>query len=165
MTSFGKLTRIGIAAAAAIVLLSVIVSTASAQAALPFKAFGSGQQAGVVVSAWNGATLVGSTIVDVNGNWQIDIQPTSADSGDVISFKLNGALAVQTVVFRPGLFTPVPGLALTLAAGIPAPAATGNAGLIVDAGAPIAGVLLLSLVALVVVAGARRSTRRTVKAS
>ena len=165
MTLIRKFAMVGTAALAALVLMSAVVSTASAQAALPFKAFGSGLKAGAVVEAFKGTTSVGKATVDAGGNWQIDIQPTSAANGDVISFKLDGATAVQTVTFQSGQFTPPPGLALTAAAGgaapAPAPAKTGNAGLVGSTGTSMALVLVLGVVALTLVAGARTATRKS----
>jgi len=163
LTLMRKFAMVGVAAVAALVLMSTIVSSASAQAALPFKAFGSGLKAGAVVEAFKGTTSVGKATVDAGGNWQIDIQPTAAANGDVISFKLDGATAVQTVTFQSGQFTPPPGLALTVAAGgaAPAPAPTGNAGLVGSTGASMALVLVLGVFALTLVAGARTATRKS----
>ena len=163
MTLMRKFAMVGVAAVAALVLMSTIVSSASAQAALPFKAFGSGLTPGAVVEAFKGTTSVGKATVDANGNWQIDIQPTAAANGDVINFKLNGATTVQTVTFQSGQFTPPPGLALTVAAGgaAPAPAPTGNAGLVGSTGASMALVLVLGVFALTLVAGARTATRKS----
>lgn len=168
MTLIRKFAMVGAAAVAALMLMSFVASTASAQAALPFKAFGSGLKAGQVVTAWKGTTQVGTATVDAGGNWQIDIQPTAAANGDVISFKIDGATAVQTVTFQSGQFTPPPGLALTVAAGgtapatgTPAPAKTGNAGLVGSTGTSMALVLVLGVVALTLVAGARTATRKS----
>jgi hypothetical protein len=165
MTLVRKFATVGIAAVAALMLMSFVASSASAQAALPFKAFGSGLKAGQVVEAFKGTTSVGKATVDAGGNWQIDIQPTSAANGDVISFKINGATAVQTVTFQSGQFTPPPGLALTVAAGggttAPPPAKTGNAGLVGSTGTSALLVLVLGVAALTLVAGARTATRKS----
>jgi len=167
MTLVRKFATVGIAAVAALMLMSFVASSASAQAALPFKAFGSGLKAGQTVEAFKGTTSVGKATVDAGGNWQIDIQPTSAANGDVISFKLDGANATQTVTFQSGQFQPPPGLALTLApagatgATPPAPAKTGNAGLVGSTGSSMALALVLGVVALAAVAGARTATRKS----
>lgn len=164
MTLIRKFAMVGVAAVAAVVLMSTIVSSASAQAALPFKAFGSGLKAGVVVEAFKGTTSVGKATVDAGGNWQIDIQPTAAANGNVINFNLAGARAVQTVTFQSGQFTPPPGLALTVAAGggaTPAPAKTGNAGLLGSGGTSMGLVLVLGVFALTLVVGARTATRKS----
>ena len=166
MTLMRKFAMVGAAAVAALMLMSAVVSTASAQAALPYKAFGSGLKAGATVEAFKGTTSVGKATVTAAGNWQIDIQPTSAANGDVISFKLDGATAVQTITFQGGQFTPVPGLALTVAAGAaparaPAPAKTGNAGLVGSTGTSMALVMVLGVFALTLVVGARTATRKS----
>ena len=168
MTIVRKFAAISVAAVAALMLMSFVASTASAQAALPFKAFGSGLKAGQVVEAFKGTTAVGKATVDAGGNWQIDIQPGAANNGDVISFRIDGAAATQTVTFQSGQFTPPPGLALTRAPAsgttappkAPAPAKTGNAGLVGTTGASMVLVLVLGVAALTLVAGARTATRK-----
>jgi hypothetical protein len=163
MNRIRKIAAIGAIVVGVAMLIGALAEPVEAQAALPFKAFGSGLTPGSVVTAWKGTANVGTTTVDANGNWQITIEPTAAANGDVINFKINGATAVQTIVFQSGLFTPPPGLALTLAAGggtpAPAPAPTGNAGL---AGAtPQTSALLmliLGLAAATLVVGGRRMT-------
>ena len=162
MTLMRKFVMVGAAAVAALMLMSAVVSTASAQAALPYKAFGSGLKAATAVEAFKGTTSVGKATADATGNWQIDIQPTAAANGDVISFNVGGAKAAQTVTFQSGQFTPPPGLALTAApAAAPAPAKTGNAGLVGSAGTSMALVLVLGVFALTLVAGARTATRKS----
>jgi hypothetical protein len=167
MTLFRKFAAVGIAAVAALMLMSFVASTASAQAALPFKAFGSGLKAGQTVEAFKGTTSVGKTTVDAGGNWQIDIQPTSAANGDVIAFRLDGLTCTQTITFQSGQFTPPPGLALTgcVAATTPPvappPAKTGNAGLAeATPGTSVALMLLLGLAATGLAVGARAATRQ-----
>lgn len=165
MTLMRKFVMVGAAAVAALMLMSAVVSTASAQAALPYKAFGSGLKAATAVEAFKGTTSVGKATADAAGNWQIDIQPTAAANGDVISFNVGGAKAAQTVTFQSGQFTPPPGLALTAGAAAPAaapaPAKTGNAGLVGSAGTSMALVLVLGVFALTLVAGARTATRKS----
>jgi hypothetical protein len=160
VNQLGKLARAGAIVFGVVMLFGVFVQSVDAQAALPFKAFGSGLTPGSVITAWNGTANVGTATVDANGNWQIQIEPTAAASGDVIAFKIDGKAAAQTVVFQPGLFTPPPGLALTLAAAGPTPAPTGNAGLAgVTPGTPLALMLLMALGAVALTMGGRRATR------
>lgn len=161
----------GAAIVAALLLVSVTASSVGAQA-LPFKAYGSGLRAGAVVEAFNGANSVGRTVVDANGNWQIDLLQPATRNGDVVRFRLDGFLTAQTITFSGGMFVPVPGLVLTVPAGsvqggtlpAPTPANTGTAGLGEQAPSIALGIAL-SLVALTFVAGGRVSTRlRTVRA-
>ncbi len=164
MTFMRKIARVGAAAVAALMLMSAIaVTTASAQAALPYKAYGSGLKAGQVVEAFNKTVSVGKATVDANGNWSLDIQPTAAANGDVISFKIDTLAAGQTVVFQSGQFPAPPGIALTAgAAPAPAPAKTGNAGLLGSTGTSSAMlVLVLGVFAATLVAGARTATRKS----
>ena len=174
MTLARKFVMVGAAAVAALLVMSVVASTASAQAALPFKAFGAGLKAGAAVEAFKGTVSVGKATANATGQWQIDIQPGTAAgtaaNGDVISFKVDGVNQAQTITFQSGQFTPVPGLTLTAAAAAPAPAPapaapapgkTGNAGLVgTSAGAGIFEVGLLLTLAVAAVGGARLATRR-----
>ena len=166
MTLIRKFAMVGTAAVAALMLMSFVASTASAQAALPFKAFGSGLKAGQVVTAVENGINVGTATVDAGGNWQIDIQPggpAATKAGDTINFKIDAANAAQTVIWQSGQFTPPPGLALTAAPApaAPAPAKTGNAGLLGSTGTSMALVLVLGVFALTLVAGARTATRKS----
>ena len=166
MTLMRKFAMVGAAALAALMLMSAVVSTASAQAALPFKAFGSGLKADTAVEAFKGTTSVGKATADAGGNWQIDIQPTAAANGDKITFTVGGAAANESVTFQSGQFTPPPGLALTAAAGgaapkAPAPAKTGNAGLLGSTGSSLALALVFGVFALTLVASARTATRKS----
>ncbi|MGE3855928.1 MAG: hypothetical protein AB7G21_03085 [Dehalococcoidia bacterium] len=163
-----KFAMVGVAAVAALMLMSTVaLSTASAQAALPYKAYGSGLKAGQVVEAFKGTTSVGKATVDASGNWSIDIQAGGAANvanGDKITFKLDGKDAAQSVTFQGGQFPAPPGLALTVAAGggtttPPAPAKTGNAGLFGTTGTSMALVVVLGVFAATMVAGARTATR------
>ena len=173
MALIRKFALIGAAAAAALMLMgTVALSTASAQAALPYKAYGSGLKAAAVVEAFKGTASVGKATVDASGNWSIDIQAggtANVANGDKIDFKLDGAAAAQNVTFQGGQFPAPPGLALTLApaapapapgaGGAPAPAKTGNAGLFGATGASMALVVVLGVFAATMVAGARTATR------
>ena len=151
----------GAAIVAALLLVSVTVSSAGAQA-LPFKAYGSGLRSGAVVEAFNGTVAVGRTVVDVNGNWQIDLMQPATRNGDVVRFRLDGLLTAQSITFSGGMFVPVPGLLLTVPAGtlpVPTPANTGTAGLTEQVPSIALG-LALSLVAVTFVASGRAATRR-----
>ena len=173
MTLIRKFAMVGVAAVAALMLMSFVASTASAQAALPFKAFGSGLKAGQVVTAVEGGINVGTATVDAGGNWQIDIQPggpAATKAGDTVNFAIDGKAATQTIIWQSGQFTPPPGLALTVAAAAaapapapaaPAPAKTGNAGLLGSTGTSMALGLVLGVFALTLVAGARTATRKS----
>lgn len=165
MALIRKFAMIGAAAVAALMLMSTVaLSTASAQAALPYKAYGSGLTTATTVEAWKGTTSVGTATV-ASGNWSIDIQPGGAANvanGDQITFTIDGVAAAESVTFQGGQFPAPPGLTLTVAAGgtsAPAPAATGNAGLLGTTGASMALVLVLGALAATMVAGARTATR------
>ena len=168
MALFRKFAMVGVAAFAALMLMgTVALSTASAQAALPFQAYGSGLKAGQAVEALKGAVSVGKATVDASGNWSVLIQAGGAANvanGDKITFTLDGKAAAQSVTFQGGQFPAPPGLALTVAAGgaapAPAPAPTGNAGLFGTTGTPMVLVLVLGVFAATMVAGARTATRR-----
>ncbi|MDA0301679.1 MAG: hypothetical protein O2822_04055 [Chloroflexi bacterium] len=165
-----KFAMVGVAAVAALMLMSTVaLSTAFAQAALPYKAYGSGLKAAQAVEAFKGTASVGKATVDASGNWSIDIQAGGAANvanGDKITFNLDGKAATQSVTFQGGQFPAPPGLALTVAAGgttnppAPAPAKTGNAGLFGTTGTSMALVLVLGVFAVTMVAGARTATRR-----
>jgi len=168
MALIRKFAMVGAAAVAALMLMSTVaLSTASAQAALPYKAYGSGLKAAQVVEAFKGTASVGKATVDASGNWSIDIQAggtANVANGDAITFKLDGANVSQTVTFQGGQFPAPPGLALTVAAGgaapaTPAPAKTGNAGLFGTTGTSMALVVVLGVFAATMVAGARTATR------
>jgi len=168
MALIRKFAMVGVAAFAALMLMSTVaLSTASAQAALPYKAYGSGLKAGQVVEALKGTASVGKATVDASGNWSIDIQAGGAANvanGDKITFNLDGKAATQSVTFQGGQFPAPPGLALTVAAGgatttPPAPAKTGNAGLFGNTGTSMALVVVLGVFAATMVAGARTATR------
>ena len=167
MTLTRKFAMVGAAAVAALMLMSTVaLSTASAQAALPYKAFGVGLTGTTTVEAWKGTTSVGKATV-ASGNWAIDINTGGAANvanGDKITFTLDGKAANESVTFQGGQFsTGATGLALTVAAGgaaTPAPAKTGNAGLFGTPGTSMALVLVLGVFAATMVAGARTATRR-----
>ena len=165
MSMYRKLTAVGLTAVVATILMgSFLASTAYAQPALPYKAWGSGLRVGAVVVAWKGAaTEVGRATVDGGGNWSFDITPDRASNGDVIRFTLDGAATNQSVIFGNGLFPLPPGLSLTLAPATtaPAPAKTGNAGLGSTSNNCLAAVLALGAVTIMLAVGARAATRRS----
>ena len=163
-----KLAAGGLAAVVAVVLMGgFLASTAEAQPALPYKAYGSGLRVGQVVVALKGATQVGTATVDGSGNWQMDIPVGTAVAGDVITFTLDGRLTTSTIVFASGQFPAPPGLALVQSSAtpvpttVPGPGKTGNAGL-ADAGSRTSMLLMLVLGAgvLVAAAGARAVARQ-----
>lgn len=176
MSFMRKFAMVGAAAVAALVLMSVVSqSTASAQAALPYQAYGSGVAAGASVQAWKGTTVVGSATADATGNWIIQIPGGSALPNDTINFTVNGVAQCQTVTFQNGGFTPPPGLTLTACpttppvvtatppaatATVPAPAKTGNAGLVGSSTGSVAMVLMLGVFAAALAAGARVATNK-----
>ena len=169
MALIRKFAMVGAAAVAALMLMSTVaLSTASAQAALPYKAYGTGLKAGQVVEALKGTASVGKATVDASGNWSIDIQTAGAANvanGDKISFTLDAKAVNESVTFQGGQFPAPPGLVLTAAAGgtapvsPPAPAKTGNAGLFGTTGTSMALVVVLGVFAATMVAGARTATR------
>ena len=165
MTLIRKFAMVGAAAITALFLMSTVaLSTASAQAALPYKAYGSGLTAGVVVEALKGTASVGKATVDAAGNWSIDIQPGGAANvanGDKITFTVGGTTANESVTFQSGQFSVAPGLKLTPAAATatPAPAKTGNAGLATTSGS-LALIAILAVLSTTLVIGARTATRR-----
>jgi hypothetical protein len=165
-----SLTRRFSVAGLSAVMITVIAgalfaSSALAQPALPFKAYGSGLKAGQVVTATKGTTEVARATVDANGNWTMDIPADKANPGDAIGFTLDGQRANQTITYQNGQFVPPPGLALTVAAGggaapTPGPAKTGNAGLLGQStGSNTTMILAFGAMALVLAAGARAATR------
>jgi hypothetical protein len=102
-------------ALAAALLLSAFAATTSVVHAgppLPYRAFGSGLDAGQVIEAYNGVALVGRTVADRRGNWIIDVWPAGARNGDRITFTLDGARTGAAITFRAGHFSPPPGVSL-----------------------------------------------------
>jgi len=154
----------GVAAMIAVTMMGALASTAFAQPALPFKAYGTGLTAGQVVAAMKGTTEVARATVDASGNWQMDIPADKANAGDRITFTLNGQPTSQSITFQNGQFVPPPGLALTVSAGgtaTPGPAPTGNAGLHGNASSTsLALVMALAAVAIVGSIGARSVIRQ-----
>lgn len=164
-----KLTRtfmsMGVAFAAAAVLFSAFAVSASAQTP-PYTAYGIGQKAAAKITAnVAGKSCGAGTTVDATGNWKITIATTDAcapKDGDVISFAIDGAAAKETVKFSAGgaPADAAKGIALTAGApAAPAPAKTGDAGLLGTSGTSMALVLMMGIAAAALVAGARTATR------
>lgn len=149
-------------AVAALMVAAFSASSANAQAANPMQVFGlTGAGAvveGDVVQAWIGGEVVGTATADAAG-WVIDIQ--NGANGDEVAFSINGDLAAETVTYEG--FGAVE-VALTVGEGggeAPAPAETGNAGLMGSTGTSMALVLALGVFAAAMVAGGRTATRRS----
>ena len=117
-----------VAAAIAVALIGATVTARNAYADdLPYKAFGSGLKAGQSVEAFAKGVSVAKATVDTAGNWVMEIAATKASNGDKVTFAIDGKAAKESVTFTSGQFTPVPGVALTLApegTPLPTPAAT-----------------------------------------
>lgn len=105
------------------VLLAQAMTSAGAQARLPFQAYGSGLRAGAVVEAVRNETALAKTTVDAEGNWVLQIPPEPISDGEVVGFRVDGRPAKETIVFRSARFVRPPGLALTVDG---QPAATGS---------------------------------------
>lgn len=164
-----KLTRkfmgLGIAFAAAAVLFSAFAVSASAQTTPPYTAYGVGQKAGAKIAAnIAGKSCGAGATVDAGGNWKITIGTDAAcapKDKDVVSFTIDGVAATQTVVWSQGgaPADAAKGIALTAGAAAPAPAKTGDAGLLGSSGTSMALVLMMGIAAAALVAGARTATR------
>ena len=164
MTLTRKLAGLGIAFVAAAVLFSAFAASASAQTP-PYTAYGVGQTAGAKIAAnIAGKACGGDATVDAGGNWKIVIGTDAAcapKEGDTVSFSINGAAATQTVKWTAGgaPADAAKGIALTAGAAAPAPAKTGDAGLLGTSGTSMALVLMMGIAAAALVAGARTATR------
>ena len=159
-----KLMGLGIAFAAAAVLFSAFAASASAQTP-PYTAYGVGQKAGATITANIAGKSCGAGVkADAAGNWKLTIATTDAcapKEGDTVSFAIDGAAATQTVKWTAGgaPADAAKGIALTAGAAAPAPAKTGDAGLLGTSGTSMALVLMMGIAAAALVAGARTATR------
>ena len=163
-----KLTRkfmaLGVAFAAAAVLFSGFAVSASAQTP-PYTAYGIGQKAGAKITAnIAGKSCGAGATADAAGNWKITIATTDAcapKEGDTVAFAIDGAAAKETVKWTAGgaPADAAKGIALTAGAAAPAPAKTGDAGLLGSTGTSMALVLMMGIAAAALVAGARTATR------
>jgi hypothetical protein len=117
--------RAGATTLLSVLLLALTSAPAPAASPLPYRAFGSGLDAGQLVEAYNGTTVVGRVIADHYGDWILDIAPSEAVDGDTITFSLDGARSKTSIVFHSGHFSPPPGIALRPGRTVvhPAPAA------------------------------------------
>lgn len=88
------------------------VQVASAQAALPYVAYGTGLSRGQVVEALVGGAVVARTTADGAGHWKLLIEPPAASNGDTVAFNVDGAGTGKSVVFQSGRFPAPPGIAL-----------------------------------------------------
>lgn len=85
------------------------------QSTLPYKAYGSGLNAGQVVSAVRVASrpaVVGRAVADARGNWDFNVLEGAAVSGDVIELWLDGRATGVSFVFAPGRFPATPGFVI-----------------------------------------------------
>ena len=163
-----KLTRkfmgLGVAFAAAAVLFSAFAVSASAQTP-PYTAYGVGQKAGATIAANIAGKSCGAGVkADASGNWKLTIATTDActpKEGDTVAFSIDGAAATQTVKWTAGgaPADAAKGIALTAGGAAPAPAKTGDAGLLGTSGTSMALVLMMGIAAAALVAGARTATR------
>lgn len=167
MTFTRKLAGLGIALAAAAVMFSAFAVSASAQTP-PYTAYGIGQKAGAKIAANIAGKSCGAAVtVDAQGQWKITIGTDAAcapKEGDVISFTIDGVAAIPTVKWTAGgaPADAAKGIALVAGAGAPAapaPAKTGDAGLLGASGTSMALVLMMGIAAAALVAGARTATR------
>jgi hypothetical protein len=154
---------LGIAFAAAVVLFSAFAASATAQTP-PYTAYGIGQTAGAKIAANIAGKSCGEATVAAAGTWLLPIPTTAAcapKEGDTVSFTINGAAATQTVKWTAGgaPADAAKGIALTAGAAAPAPAKTGDAGLLGSTGTSMALVLMMGIAAAALVAGARTATR------
>ncbi len=164
MTFTRKLAGLGIALAAAAVMFSAFAVSASAQTP-PYTAYGIGQKAGAKIGSNIAGKSCGETTVDAQGQWKITIgtdAPCAPKEGDTISFTIDGVAATPTVKWTAGgaPADAAKGIALVAgAAAAPAPAKTGDAGLLGTSGTSMALVLMMGIAAAALVAGARTATR------
>ena len=164
MTLTRKFMGLGIAFAAAAVLFSAFAASASAQTP-PYTAYGVGQAAGAKIGANIAGKSCGADVTaDATGNWKITIGTDAAcapKEGDTVSFTIGGVAATQTVKWTAGgaPADAAKGIALTAGAAAPAPAKTGDAGLLGSTGTSMALVLMMGIAAAALVAGARTATR------
>ena len=183
------MTRFGLVAAAAALMLTVGLAAAGSANAqvLPAVLYGKGLTAGQTVAASIGGKACGSTTVTAAGEWTMQIAPDNAcgpTAGAAISFTVNGAPATAspaatwasggtpsdiangyklTVTQATATPTAAPSTSTPApATATPAPPKTGNAGLLGEDGGNGALWLLLGLAAVAgaAVAGRELYSRR-----
>ncbi|MCA9848703.1 MAG: hypothetical protein KC461_07080 [Dehalococcoidia bacterium] len=166
MTLIRKMAgALSLSAIAALMLATVFAATANAQPANPMQVFGvtgNGDVVeGSVIEAMINGESVGTATATADG-WVIDIQ--NGTNGDEVSFTIDGESAAETVSYEGFASTEVSLTAGGAGAGggeTPAPAETGNAGLLGSTGTSMALVLALGVFAAAMVAGGRTATRRS----
>jgi hypothetical protein len=104
--------------------LALGASTATAQAALPYLAYGVGLQRGQVVEALADGALAGRATADPRGRWMMLIEPGRVKDGDIIAFTVDGVASGVSVKFQSGRFPAPPGIALAASAPAAEPART-----------------------------------------
>jgi hypothetical protein len=183
------MTRFGLVAAAAALMLTVGLAAAGSANAqvLPAVLYGKGLTAGQTVAASIGGKACGSTTVTAAGEWTMQIAPDNAcgpTAGAAISFTVNGQPATAspaatwasggtpsdiangyklTVTQATATPTAAPSTSTPApATATPAPPKTGNAGLLGEDGGNGAMWLLLGLAAVAgaAVAGRELYSRR-----
>ncbi len=109
MTLRKGFARLGVAVALLAIVTSIGLlagsTTSHAQPVPPFLAYGVGATAGDTVAATVDGTDCGSTTVDADGQWTIQISPTApcvVAAGDTINFTLNGAAVTETATYSSG---------------------------------------------------------------
>jgi len=163
MTLIRKMAgALSLSAIAALMLASVFATSASAQAANPMDVYGVTGNGdivdGSVVEAFIDGASVGTGVATAEG-WTISIP--DGTNGAVVTFTIDGAPAAESIDYTGFALVEV---TLTAGAGAgetPAPAETGNAGLLGSTGTSMALVLALGVFAAAMVAGGRTATRRS----
>lgn len=176
MALIRKTASLGSAIALAAVLFGALAGSAGAQATPPFRAYGTDQTPGDVVTAWVDGEQCAAATVDADGNWVMNVpdgDECAPVDGDVIQFQVNGEVACETAVYQSGgapadvangIDLTICGAATPTAAPtgvVPGPSPTGNAGLLGSTGTSVALVLALGVFAAAMIAGGRAATRRS----
>lgn len=160
-----RLTRFGLVAAVAALMLTVSMSlaeTATAQTP-PAVFYGKGLKSGDKVEAVVGGKSCGTATANAAGEWSISVQSNATcgpTEGAAVAFTLNAAPATSTpsATWKGGGLPPDVANGYVLAAGAAVtPPKTGNAGLLGTGSDATSGMLVLALavLALGTVAGAR----------
>ena len=157
------LTRIGLVAAVAALMLTLsmaVAGTAKAQTP-PANFYGKGLKSGDKVEASIGGKSCGTATASAAGEWAISVQSSATcgpTEGAAVTFTLNGAAATATpaATWKGGGLPADVAIGYVLAAGAAAvtPPKTGNAGMLGDATSGWL-VLAMGLLALGTVVGAR----------
>lgn len=178
MALIRKTASLGSAIALAAVLFGALAGSAGAQATPPFRAYGTDQTPGDVVTAWVDGEQCAAATVDADGNWVMNVPDGDTCvpvEGDIIEFQVNGETCDATAVYQSGgapadvangidLGTCEAAAATPTAsptAVVPGPSPTGNAGLLGSTGTSVALVLALGVFAAAMIAGGRAATRRS----